>query len=144
LKPPREEIFMRTSVIALTLLLAGTAFAQAPPAPPTKEARSAQMMDNLTVLLDLTDAQRPQVQAILEQQHTQMRAEFDQAKAAGTKPDFSQMKATHDQMQAETLQKLTPILSASQLKKFQVLEQMEHEHFHHRGPPPGAPPPPAQ
>ncbi|HEY1490992.1 MAG TPA: hypothetical protein VGF35_00060 [Steroidobacteraceae bacterium] len=132
---------MRTSVIALTLLLAGTAFAQAPPAPPTKQARSAQMMDNLTVLLDLTEAQRPQVQTVLEEQHAQMKAAFDQAKASGTKPDFSQMRATHEQMQAETLQKLTPILSAAQLKKFQVLEQMEHEHFHHRGPPPGGAPP---
>jgi len=132
---------MRTSVIALTLLLAGTAFAQTPAAPPTKQAHEAQMMDNLTVLLDLTDAQRPQVQAILEQQHAEMKAAFDQAKASGTKPDFTQMKATHEQMQAETLQKLTPVLSATQLKKFQVLEKMEHEHFHHRGPPPGAPPP---
>jgi Spy/CpxP family protein refolding chaperone len=135
---------MRTSVIALTLLLAGTAFAQTPPAPPTKEARGARMMDNLTVLLDLTDAQRPQVQAILEQQHAAMKAAFDQAKASGTKPDFSQMKAEHDQMQAETVQKLTPVLSAAQLKKFQVLEQMEHQHFHHRGPPPGGAAPPAQ
>ena len=132
---------MRTSVVALALLLAGTAFAQAPAAPSGKQARQAQMMDNLTVLLDLTDAQRPQVQAVLDQQHAEMKAAFDQAKAAGTKPDFTQMKATHDQMQAETLQKLTPILSPLQLKKFQVLEQMEHEHFHHRGPPPGGPPP---
>jgi Spy/CpxP family protein refolding chaperone len=132
---------MRTSVIALTLLLAGTAFAQTPTAPPTKQAHGAQMMDNLTVLLDLTDAQRPQVQAILEEQHAQMKAAFEQAKASGTKPDFTQMKAAHDQMQAETLQKLTPVLSATQLQKFQVLEKMEHEHFHHRGPPPGAAPP---
>ena len=132
---------MRTSVIALTLLLAGTAFAQTPPAPPTTHSRIAQMMDNLTVLLDLTDAQRPQVQAILEAQHAQMKAAFDQAKASGTKPDYTQMKATHEQMEADTIQKLTPVLSAAQLKKFQVLEQMEHEHFHHRGPPPGGPPP---
>ena len=132
---------MRTSVIALTLLLAGAAYAQTPPAPPTKHSRSAQMMDNLTVLLDLTDAQRPQVQAILEAQHAQMKAAFDQAKASGTKPDYTQMKATHEQMEADTIQKLTPVLSAAQLKKFQVLEKMEHEHFHHRGPPPGAPPP---
>ena len=132
---------MRTSVIALTLLLAGTAFAQTPAAPATKAARGTQMMDNLTVLLDLTDAQRPQVQAILQQQHAEMKAAFDQAKASGTKPDFSQMKAEHDQMEAETIQKLTPVLSAAQLKKFEVLEQMEHQHFHHHGPPPGATPP---
>ena len=132
---------MRTSVIALTLLLAGTAFAQSPAAPATKAARGTQMMDNLTVLLDLTDAQRPQVQSILEEQHAEMKAAFEQAKASGTKPDFTQMKAQHAQMEAETLQKLSPVLSATQLKKFQVLEKMEHHHFHHRGPPPGATPP---
>jgi Spy/CpxP family protein refolding chaperone len=129
---------MRTSVIALTLLLAGTAFAQTPAATPTPETRSARMMDDLTVLLDLTDAQRPQVQSILEQQHAAMKAEFEQAKASGTKPDFSQMKAAHDQMQAETVQKLTPVLTAAQLKKFQVLQDMEHRHH---GPPRGGPPP---
>ena len=102
------------------------------------------MMDNLTVLLDLTDAQRPQVQAVLDAQHAQMKAAFEQAKASGTKPDMSQMQATHEQMEAETLQKLTPILSAAQLKKFQVLEQMEHDHFHHHGPPPGGAAPPAE
>jgi Spy/CpxP family protein refolding chaperone len=131
---------MRTSAIALTLLLAGTAFAQTSAATPASGSHSARMMDDLTVLLDLTEAQRPQVQAILEQQHAAMKAAFDQAKASGTKPDWAQMQTMHEQMKTETLQKLTPILSAAQLKKFQVLEQMEHAHMHHRGPPPGAPP----
>jgi Spy/CpxP family protein refolding chaperone len=135
---------MRTSVIALTLLLAGTAYAQTTSAPPSKAAHEAQMMDNLTVLLDLTDAQRAQVQAILEQQHAAMKANWDAAKASGTKPDWATMKASHEQMEADTVAKLTPVLSAAQLKKFQVLEQMRDEHMHHRGPPPGAAPPPAQ
>jgi Spy/CpxP family protein refolding chaperone len=131
---------MRTPVLALALLFAGAAFAQAPATPATAEARSARMMDNLTVLLDLTDAQKAQVQTILQAQHAEMKAAFDQAKASGTKPDWTQMKAQHQQMEQDTLTKLTPVLSAAQLKKFQVLQQMEHGH-HHRGPPPGAPPP---
>jgi Spy/CpxP family protein refolding chaperone len=135
---------MRTSAIALTLLLAGTAFAQTSPPPPDKAAHEAQMMDNLSVLLDLTATQRTQVQQILEEQHAAMKANFDAAKASGTKPDWATMKATHEQMQADTIAKLTPVLSAAQLKKFQVLEQMRGEHMHHRGPPPGGPPPPAQ
>lgn len=132
---------MRTPVLALALLFAGAAVAQAPATttPATAESRGARMMDDLTVLLDLTDAQKAQVQTILQAQHAEMKASFEQAKASGTKPDWAQMKAQHEQMEQETVTKLTPVLSASQLQKFQVLQKMEHGH--HRGPPPGAPPP---
>ena len=61
------------------------------------------MMDDLATLLDLTDAQRPQVQAILQEQHAKMKAAFEQAKASGTKPDFSQMKALHQQLEQQTI-----------------------------------------
>jgi hypothetical protein len=90
-------------------------------------------MDDLATLLDLTDAQKVQVQAILEEQHAKMRQSFEQAKAAGTRPDFQQMKALHTQLQQETLQKLTPVLSAAQLKKFQILSRRMHPHFAHGG-----------
>jgi hypothetical protein len=137
---------MKATVLALALLGAGVAFAQAPAtAPANAAAHEAKMMDNLATLLDLTDAQKPQVQAILEAEHAQMKAQFEQFKASGTKPDFAQMKAAHQQIEQETLQKLTPVLSALQLKKFQVLSQMHHHFGHHRGPPPNgaASPPPA-
>ena len=102
------------------------------------------MMDNLATLLDLTDAQKPQVQAILQAEHAKMKAQFEQSKASGTKPDFTQMKAFHQQLQADTLKQLTPVLSALQLKKFQVLSKMHgHMHGHHGPPPAGAMPPAA-
>jgi hypothetical protein len=102
-------------------------------------------MADLTTLLDLTPAQQPQVQAILqaqhaqmEQEHAQMKQSFEAAKAAGTKPDFSQMKAMHEQLQQQTIQKLTPVLNSSQMAKFQILaKMMHHGRMHHRGPPPG-------
>jgi len=78
-------------------------------------------MDHLATLLDLTDAQKTQVQAVLEEEHTKMKAQHDQADASGTKPTFEQMKAAHEQAQQDTLTKLTPILTPAQLKKFQVL-----------------------
>ena len=129
---------MRTTVFALALLWAGALFAQAP-----AEPEHAAHLDKLATLLDLTDAQKVQVQAILEQQHAKMRAAHEQAKASGTHPDFEQMKAMHQQLQQETIQKLTPVLSESQLKKFQVLSEMHGEmmHHHHQGPPGNAPPP---
>jgi Spy/CpxP family protein refolding chaperone len=135
---------MKATVLALALLASGAAFAQTASttaAPPNAAAREARHMDNLATLLDLTPAQKAQVQTVLEGEHAQMKAAFEQAKASGTKPDFAQMKALHQQIQADTMQKLSPVLSALQLKKFQVLSQMHGpHHWHHRGPPPsGAP-----
>jgi hypothetical protein len=136
---------VKGTVLALALLCAGAALAQTTPAaPPNAAAHEARMMENLATLLDLTDAQKPQVQAILQAEHAKMQAQFAQDKASGTKPDFAQMKALHQQLQADTLKQLTPVLSALQLKKFQVLSTMHgHRHGHHGPPPAGAAPPAA-
>jgi Spy/CpxP family protein refolding chaperone len=126
---------MKATVFALALMCAGAAVAQSPPPAPSaaqQAARQAQHMENLATLLDLTDAQKAQVQTVLQAEHAKMKAAFEQAKSSGTKPDWQQMKALHQQIQQETLQKLGPVLSATQLKKFQVLMQMhDHPHFHH-------------
>ena len=141
---------MKATVFALALLWAGALCAQTPTAPPPNAAAH---LDKLATLLDLTDAQKAQVQAVLEAEHAKMRAAHEQAKASGTKPDWEQMKALHQQIQQETLQKLTPVLSEAQLKKFQTLQElhteimhheMMHEHFGHSGPPGGDTPPPSQ
>ncbi|HTD12128.1 MAG TPA: hypothetical protein VK676_08690, partial [Steroidobacteraceae bacterium] len=70
---------MKATVLTLALLCAGAVFAQAPPA---TAAHAAQHLDNLAVLLDLTDAQKAQVQTILEEQHAKMRASFEEARAS--------------------------------------------------------------
>jgi Spy/CpxP family protein refolding chaperone len=77
-------------------------------------------------LLDLTDTQKAQVKTILDAEHAKMRAQFQAAKASGTKPSFDEMRAARQQSLAETIQQLTPVLTASQLKKFQVLMDEEH------------------
>ena len=122
---------MKATVMTIALLCAGAAYAQtsAPAAPASAEA--ARHMDNLATLLDLTDAQKAQVQTVLQEQHTKMKESFEQARAAGTKPDWQQMKALHEQLQQETLQKLTPVLSASQLKKFEIIQQAMGHHMGH-------------
>lgn len=127
---------MKATVLALALLCGGAAFAQTPPPPPS--AMAAKHMDDLATLLDLTDAQKVQVQTILQEEHAQMKAAFEQAHASGTKPDWQQMKAMHQQLQQETLQKLTPVLSATQLKKFQIIAAAMHGHGMHHHPPGGA------
>ena len=141
---------MKATVLTLALLCAGAAYAQTPPAAPAQAAEAARHMDDLATLLDLTDAQRAQVQSILEEQHAKMKQSFEQARASGTHPDWQQMKALHQQAQQETMQKLAPVLSATQLKKFQIIQQhMMHAHMgHHMAHGPAgatsSAPPPAQ
>lgn len=129
------KVLTKASVVALVALWAAAAVAQ----PPGSDG-AAKHMENLGILLDLTDAQKPQVQAILEGAHAQMRQLFEQSKAAGGKPDFQAMHAAHEQIHQDTLQKLSGVLSPAQLKKFQALEQMHSHGFAHHGPPGGAPP----
>jgi Spy/CpxP family protein refolding chaperone len=128
---------MKISVAAaVAVLWMGVAIAQTPdsggggPGPGFRHESPAEHMDHLATLLDLTDAQKVQVQTILDAQRAKMKAEHDAAEASGQKPTFEQMKAAHDQLRQDTLAKLTPVLSPAQLKKFQVL--MEE-----RGPPGG-------
>jgi hypothetical protein len=135
---------MKATVLTLAVLCAGAAYAQTPP-PAAHAAEAAHHMDDLATLLDLTDAQKAQMQTILQEQHAKMKQSFEQAKASGTQPDWQQMKALHEQRQQETLQKLSSVLSATQLKKFQVIQQEMHAHMgHHMGhgaPGPAATPP---
>jgi len=133
---------MKAIVFALSALWASALFAQAP-APPAEHAAHLQ---KLATLLDLTDAQKTQVQAVLQEEHARMRAAHEQAMVSGTQPDLQQMQALHQQIKQETLQKLTPVLSAEQLKKFQTLQEMHGEMMHHfrHGAAPGTTPPPAQ
>lgn len=125
--------------LAFATLAVGMAVAQAPSTAPPQPG---QFLNRMAVLLDLTDSQKLQLQQIFEEQHAQMKALHEQAQASGQKPDFQQMRATHEQMRQQLLSKAQAILSADQFKKFQLLT--ERPHGGHRGPPPGAgstPPP---
>ena len=128
------KAMMKVAVLALAALWAGAALAQSPGA-----AGHAKHMAQLAILLDLTDAQKPQVQTILENEHAQMKALFEQTRAAGGKPDFQAMHAAHQQIAQDTLTKLSTVLSPTQLTKFQTLQQMHHG-FGHRGGPGGPTP----
>ncbi|HEY2275543.1 MAG TPA: hypothetical protein VGH61_08580 [Steroidobacteraceae bacterium] len=127
------KALMKTAVVALAVLWAGAVLAGS-----MGPGNQASHMEKLAILLDLTDAQKPQVATILEGEHAQMKALFEQTKAAGGKPDFQALKAARQQINQDTVTKLSGVLSPAQLKKFQTLQQMHHG-FGHRGPPPGAP-----
>jgi Spy/CpxP family protein refolding chaperone len=125
------KALMKASLLVLAALWAGAALAGA------GGANQASHMEKLAILLDLTDAQKPQVQTILQGEHAQMKALFEQTRAAGGKPDFQALHAARQQINQDTLTKLSGVLSPLQLKKFQTLQQMHHG-FGHRGPPPAA------
>jgi hypothetical protein len=139
---------MKATVMTLALLCAGAAYAQTPPSPAAHAADAARHMDDLATLLDLTEAQKAYVQTTLQAQHAKMKESFEQAKASATKPDWQQMKALHQQLQQETLQKLSTgnaALSATQLKKFQIIQEAMHAHMGHMAHrQTGTAPPPAQ
>lgn len=126
---------MKAGLVALAALWAGAGIAQ-PPAPGNHPSH----IDSLAVLLDLTDAQKAQVQTVLQAEHAQMRTLFEQTRAAGGKPDFQAMKAAHQQISQDTVQKLSAVLNATQLKKFQTLQQMHAHGFGHPGHPGHRPP----
>jgi len=127
------KALMKVSVLALAALWAGAALAGAGGGNPTSH------MEKLAILLDLTEAQKPQVESILQGEHSQMKALFEQSKAAGGKPDFQALHAAHQQINQDTLTKLSGVLSPLQLKKFQTLQQMHHGFGHRPGGPGGAP-----
>lgn len=123
----------KATVLALAALWGGAVLAHGPGA-----AAQASHMEKLALLLDLTDAQKPQVQTILQGQHAQMKTLMEQAKAAGGKPDFQALHAAREQIEQDTVTKLSSVLAPAQLKKFQALQQMHPHGFGHRGAP-GAP-----
>lgn len=131
---------IRRSVVVLAAVLcaAGTAFAQAPPSPSHADwqakrqqweqkwkAKRAEMeqkrLDRLAVLLDMTPAQKQQVQTIFAGERDQMKQAMKQAMEA--------RKAAHTEAQT----KLGQVLSPTQMKKLKLLMPHRHRGFMMRG-----------
>ena len=110
---------IRVLSTALLCLAAGIALAE-PPSPPPG-GPPGRDMERLTILLDLDAGQKVAVKKVLDEQHEQMKALRQQAKTSEDHPTHEQMRAHHEQMQTETVEKLRPILSDVQLKKFEAL-----------------------
>ena len=112
---------VRTLVLAAAWLFSGLVYAdQQPQAQPQHRGPD---MDRLALLLDLNDTQKTQVEQVLNEQHEQMRATMEHEHASGQKPSHDEMRAKHEQLQKDTMDKLSSILDAQQLKKFQALTE---------------------
>lgn len=139
---------IRRSVVLLTALaVAGTALAQAPASSRTqsqghhqwKDAAQWQQkmeqrhMERLAVLLDLTPAQRQQVQAIFSDERAKMKTSMQQVRQA-----MRQARAAHEAVRKDAEQRLTAVLSPAQMKKLEIL-MPEHRRgrFMMRGKGPG-------
>lgn len=127
---------MKRLLIALTAALAmGSALAQSPPQ--LHRPDPAKMLERLTILLDLDEYQKGEVQKVLEAQHTKMEAERAQFEASGTRPSFEEIEAKHAAMQKESTAALSSVLTPEQLKKWEVLMSERGPRVRvMRGPPP--------
>ncbi|MFZ0553402.1 MAG: hypothetical protein WAU49_07490 [Steroidobacteraceae bacterium] len=130
---------IRRSVVLVAMLCAsGMAFAQTPPSGThadwqakrqqwhqKMEQMHAKMeqkrLDRLAVLLDMTSAQKQQVQTIFSAEHDQMKQAMQQAMAA--------RKAAHK----DAATKLGQVLSPTQLTKLKLLMPHRHHFFRMRG-----------
>jgi Spy/CpxP family protein refolding chaperone len=128
---------IRRSVVLLAMLaVAGTALAQAPAsqkpqwqghhelkdAGEWQQKMEQRRMERMAVLLDLTPAQRQQVQAILADEHAKMKTAMQQVRQA-----MKQARATHEAARKDTEQRLAGVLNPEQMKKLKVL-MPEHAH----------------
>lgn len=100
-------------------------------------------MERLTILLDLTPAQQQKVEAILASEHTRMMQSMKEA--------MRQVRQAHRAVRKDTADKLSAVLSPTQMKKFDALmpdRAMMHgmmmhgmEHDMGMGAPPSGPAP---
>src|SRR5262245_32562366 len=109
----------RLPTVAALCLTAVVAFGQ--DTPPSAPPPGGPGIERLALLLDLDEGQKAAVQKVLTDQREQMKAERKQAHDSGTRPTREEMKAKFEAEHAATIEKLRPILSDVQLKKFEAL-----------------------
>ncbi len=115
----------RVALIAAAMLASAVAIAQA------HDGQRGPDMDRMAVLLDLNDTQKAQVQKILDEQHEKVKAVHDEQRSAGTKPTREERAKFHEDLKQDTVTKLQSVLSADQIKKFEVLMDRPRKHGGH-------------
>lgn len=137
----------RYALLTLTLAIFAPALllAQAGPPPGDTSAAGRHMpsvddqLDNMSSKLNLTDAQKPQVKTILQEQRDQMKQVMDNP--SGSREDSrAKMREIHEKSAA----RIRGILNAEQKAKFDKMQAEHHDHMgaeHGQG---ATPPPPQQ
>lgn len=104
--------------LAALCMTATLAFAQGSP---SATPEGGQRIDRLVLLLDLDAGQKVAVEKVLAEQREAMQAQHKQFKESGERPSREQMQTRFEAQRAATVEKLRPILSDIQLKKFEAL-----------------------
>jgi hypothetical protein len=119
-----EAVSMKTriTIAAIALLAAGSVLAE-PPAPP--HGRGGPDIERIAVLLDLDEGQKASVKQVLDEQRQQRQAEWvtatESQKDSQARPTREEMRARRERMRKETVEKLRPILTDTQMTKFEAL-----------------------
>lgn len=113
----------RTLAIVALTLATGTAFADCP--------RQGDMRgpdtDNLAIVLELDDQQKPQFEQIMSDHRAAAEARREAHRASGERPDRETIEATRELMRASLRAQLEPVLSAEQLEKLDALQAMRRD-----------------
>jgi Spy/CpxP family protein refolding chaperone len=134
---------IRRSVVMLAMLvMAGTALAQAPApqwhghrhgkdAAEWHQKMEQHRMERLALLLDLTPAQRQQVQTIFADERGKMKTAMQQVRQA-----MEEAHTTHEAVRKDAEKRLASVLSPLQMKKLKALMpdhgmMMHHMMMHH-------------
>jgi hypothetical protein len=80
-------------------------------------------MERLTLLLDLDAGQQVAVEKILIERRAARQAQREQFKESGERPSREARKTQFESQRAATVEKLRPVLSDVQLKKFEALTE---------------------
>src|SRR5262245_43975574 len=127
-------------LVTAMALASAAAFADPPPGPPP--GMRGPPIERLTKDLGLNESQQAEVKRIFEAQRARMDADRAQFEASGTRPSREEMRAKHEQADAEIRQQLAAVLTPEQLAKFDEIRKRQRP----PGPPPGEDggPPPQQ
>ena len=88
-------------------------------------------MERLAILLDLDAGQKTAVKQVFDEQAKERKQLWEKAKESQTRPSREEMHAQHEKMRQETIEKLRPILSDTQMTKFQALTDHPGPHPDH-------------
>ena len=119
-------MYMRIPTLAALALTIGIALAQEPDrhGPPTE----AERVERLAVLLDLNEGQKVEVAKVLSAERQKMLEFRQQVQQSNQRPTPEQIRSQRQQIQADTIESLRPILTDQQLQKFEALGPMTMGH----------------
>jgi periplasmic protein CpxP/Spy len=144
-----NQVCSRLAAAAFIVVMAlaistGTAFSQddqqAPPAQGGEMGHGGghhqmpsadEQLKHMTKKLDLTADQQPKIKAILDDQHAKMEALHNDS-SMSREDKFPKMREIHENSNTQ----IKAVLNEDQQKKFDKMQQEQHDRMGHQGPPP--------